>query len=48
MAGMKRRELEVAMEELFAAGLIVANAPVGRSSDRHRTYGIARTGEGAE
>jgi RecA-family ATPase len=43
LEGFTWRELEQAMESLFKDGLIVAGAPVGWSSSRHRTYGIARS-----
>jgi RecA-family ATPase len=41
------RELERAMEQLFAEGSIIGGAPVGRYGNRTMAYGIARAGAGA-
>jgi len=40
--GIGARRLERAMERLFDAGTILANMPIGRRTNRHPLYGIAR------
>ena len=40
--GIGARRLEHAMERLFDAGTILANMPIGRRTNRHPLYGIAR------
>ena len=44
--GFTVRELEQAMEDLFAAGRIQANTPVVMGADRKWKTGIARVGAG--